>query len=457
MCSSQGGRVNVTVYRALDVPRTSDAPEAAFALVPGAPFLVDDDSLVVLEGPLLYLKKRFPQISLHRLRYYTKEVDHTLDAAAYDLAHFIQVAEEQVGDWNAVDDAFVLDYCNYLLDAISPRTHQPLKTETVFRRVGRALDYCSWRHSEGLAIKVQHYEVSWYRVELGLRGRHALSRYSETRGARTFGRKRKRQRDMEEFCYILDPSQWGHVQRDIGPLPSERTTEDSRPSRDRLACELSIASGMRADEVAQLTTYQILDLQVDPGTPRHRPIELYITKTKGLKARNVTVPAYLVLELQLYIRTERQDCIKAAQKYWLYGNVKSPKTLFLNGVSANRDAGKPVTADTLSSRFHESVIRCGFVRHVEAFDLDTDGPAKRTLELVVTLFVFHSLRHTYAVWLYWSEQTAGNSEPWKLLQSRLGHADVATTMRTYLRFTEVERRKVNEIVFGATRRRYGGD
>src|ERR1035441_1793883 len=39
----------------------------------------------------------------------------------------------------------------------------------------------------------------------------------------------------------------------LGPLPSERGADDPTPSRDRLAAELSVSTGLRVDEVAKLT------------------------------------------------------------------------------------------------------------------------------------------------------------------------------------------------------------
>jgi len=47
----------------------------------------------------------------------------------------------------------------------------------------------------------------------------------------------------------------------------------------------------------------------------------------------------------------------------------------------------------------------------------------------------HCLRHTCAMWTYIAEKRQGNSEPWKVVQARLGHAHLKTTTDTYLRAT----------------------
>jgi integrase/recombinase XerC len=447
----EGGlNVNITVYRALPLPRIDALPEAEFALVPGTPFLVDDDSLTVIEGALLYMKGRFPQISVPHRRKRLGRSKHTLDAAAYDLAHFIQMVEDRTADWGKVDDAFVLAYCEDLLNAVSARTGQPLEANTILRRASRGLDYCRWRSDYGLMVAVEHFDISWYRNELGLGNKpydDATPRDDDVESPLFSSRPLLDSARSPEPAFVLKQRQWESLKVDLGPLPSERNNCNIRPSRDRVACELSISSGMRVDEIAQLSIYQILDLRIDATIEDDEPQELYIQKTKGLRARYVNVPTYLIREAQQYIRTARQDAIAEAKKYWLREGAKPPSALFLNGKEAHKDAGRPVVADTLSRRFHESVIRCGYIRHVEA----------QAGVLIVAMFVFHCLRHTYAKWVYHAEKACGNSEPWKILQTRLGHVHLSTTMRTYMRFDESERRSVNAATFNEIRRRYRGD
>jgi hypothetical protein len=46
------------------------------------------------------------------------------------------------------------------------------------------------------------------------------------------------------------------------------------------------------------------------------------------------------------------------------------------------------------------------------------------------------LRHTFAIQFYLGQRKAGVAEPWKLLQARLGHANLSTTMDTYVRLVD---------------------
>jgi integrase/recombinase XerC len=69
---------------------------------------------------------------------------------------------------------------------------------------------------------------------------------------------------------------------------------------------------------------------------------------------------------------------------------------------------------------------------------------------------FHDLRHTFACWLYHAERKSGNSEPWKVVQARLGHKYLSTTMDTYLRVVDEYRFEVNSNVYKFLRRLASG-
>ena len=147
-----------------------------------------------------------------------------------------------------------------------------------------------------------------------------------------------------------------------GHSPSERGADDPTPSRDRLAAELSVSTGLRVDEVAKLTVFQILDLPV--GGDPERFTTMHVTKTKRLVERDVNVPNYLIPDLHAYIDGERKECIAVARRYWLKKKSDEPKVLFVNGVDARQNAGKPVGADTLSDAFRRAVIKAGLTEWV---------------------------------------------------------------------------------------------
>ena len=55
----------------------------------------------------------------------------------------------------------------------------------------------------------------------------------------------------------------------------------------------------------------------------------------------------------------------------------------------------------------------------------------------------HDLRHTYAVWTYHIRTSLGDNEPWKWIQSQLGHSTLDTTINTYLKHVSILDRRSN--------------
>jgi integrase len=66
-------------------------------------------------------------------------------------------------------------------------------------------------------------------------------------------------------------------------------------------------------------------------------------------------------------------------------------------------------------------------------------------------------RHTYALWTYHALIEQGTSEPWKIIQSLLGHAHLSTTLDTYLRVVNVERARTADGAYEVMRSVIGGN
>jgi integrase/recombinase XerC len=250
---------------------------------------------------------------------------------------------------------------------------------------------------------------------------------------------------------IWEEGLFGRICLSLGPLPSERSELDPRSSRDRLSSESSVGTGMRVDEVANVTVLQVLALPVDVD-PEGFTV-MHIKKTKGLVERDILWPNFVIPELHGYIDGERNECLAAARRYWLKNKKDEPVNLFLNREDAGRNAGRPATADTLSGAFSTAVVAAGIVEQVQKIDPDSGhvyySPCPR--------HSFHDLRHSFAVLTYHALVELGISEPWKIIQDLLGHRNLATTIETYLRVVNVEKARVADAMYRTIRKRIRGN
>ncbi|WOD16953.1 tyrosine-type recombinase/integrase [Paraburkholderia kirstenboschensis] len=438
--------MNPTVYRAAQL--SNEFPEAKYALPPSFPFIVDDDNLEVDRQALRYLDSTFRRARGSGLKVKRKRTSiHSVDAAAYDLVDFLRYLvrsreaerhdsiSKEGGTQESVPRAlhdFTIDevsaYRDELFARVSKQTHETLSDGTCTRRVNRALHYGDWLQRRGILFDFGTLPDD---DNILLPGD-----------------------DQNDVVRPLSEREWHRVRDVLGPLPSKRQHGvDERPTRNRLAAELALATGLRVDEVAKLTIHQIVDLRFDDTAPAHAEVKLRVTQTKRLVARNVYIPMYLVKELHLYIDGERREAMTEATRSWLADKQRQHTILFVNGSDARQHAGKAISADVLSNAFHTACIRAGLTSSVEKIDPVT---GEKYLTQLAS-HRFHDLRHTFAVWKYYSEKESGNSEPWKLIQALLGHKHLSTTMNTYLKVVPGERREVNRRTFYATRRRFNGN
>ena len=202
-------------------------------------------------------------------------------------------------------------------------------------------------------------------------------------------------------------------------------------------------TGMRVGEVAQLSASQGRDLVAQllllPEEERERSyVPMRITKTKRMVTRNVQVPAYLVSEIELYLDGERAESTKVGRAFAqkCSNSFREPSSLFLNQAANERFAGKQVTTDTLQADFRTACIAAALVETEQRYDPDDPSQVKL---VKVPAHSFHDTRHTFAVWKYHTEIANGNPEPWKLIQTLLGHKQLSVTQDIYLKVVDVER------------------
>lgn len=413
-------------------PEQMISMKSAHALPEGFCYLVDWDSQAVIEPVLLYLQFKFRSTGgSYRPNTQKACVDHLKDWWGH-LAHINKT-------WDQIDDEDVIQYRDVMLFGVSPKTHDKYDVKTIRRRIGSVLAFYDWAYRQN--IFDLELDQKQFRPNCQPTDSDALT-HTHGRGEIEVSTILPKDRSSpDDDVRPLSPKEVRMVMKQLGPLPSEQE-KDPRSCRNRLAAELALNSSLRVDEVASLEKYQILNLTPEPNMP-YGVCRLHITKTKGLVPRWIEIPNWLVAELHVYIDGERSDCIRMSHKYWCKRKADEAKALFVNTILAKSNVGRKVSAATLSREFSHAVINCGLMMRKPRINPETG----ESYMDVVPAHRFHDLRHTFAVWLYHSEKAAGNAEPWKQIQSLLGHKHLATTLNIYLRVVDSYERNVSDVIY----------
>jgi integrase len=234
----------------------------------------------------------------------------------------------------------------------------------------------------------------------------------------------------------------GQVLSKLGP---DAKSERVAPSTYRLAAEWPAITALRVEEVADLTIFDIFDLerQINPHDP-NRLLKFSLVG-KGDKPRVVPVPTRLVQWTLRYIKTTRAAIVDKLLNIHSAASRQMPTALFLNSLDANhRQVGRPTSKDAISRAFSAAVIAAGFVRIEQCVVHDDFGNPKMTSEgylwesKCVAMYTYHALRHTAAINYYTILKRMGYKNPWKELQLILGHEFISTTINIYGRFAPLE-------------------
>lgn len=246
-------------------------------------------------------------------------------------------------------------------------------------------------------------------------------------GARTVRRLSKRAFTEDQWTLIA--GQLGELHSDDNPWSFEM------PSMcPRLTCESALQMGPRVSEVL-ITREAVMSIPWDGDTTGHVPLTLY--GTKGNKVRNVALPKLLLASYRHYDATERASVLRMARERVGEAFVE-PNEFFLHGPSAGRWAGRPLSKQSLQRFFRDACVAAGLVHK-----LSVTLPNGEVIQVEVPKFTFHSLRHSFAIWMYFTRKfiLGIDQEPWEYISARLGHADIRVTLSTYLdvsRFLEPE-------------------
>lgn len=386
---------------------------------------------------------------------------NTQKAIAHDLAQWWRFVLVNNLEWDAISAEDVSEYGYLMAESVSPFTHRQYSTSTVSRRLASIQNFYSWAWQTGMLSEnpQEGCQDSISRFPIGPKS--ALLPHLGTASIVQRKRRGPRGRDPEDNPRPLKVNELRGVLNRLGPriFSSDGAVlpwNVGDPSkRNRLMAEIAYHTGMRVDEIASISTSDVLNqARKLSSTDKWQQFVLTV-RTKGRATRKVVVSSVVLRALVTYHDTERYEAILCAKKHNLdHLAFKEPTQLFVNGVCANfRDVGKPVSAETPSRAFTKAVLAEGLIIRSSGFKLDPESGDKlldsdgRPVTFLINLaaHTFHDLRHTFAVMFYKSEVLRGNSEPWEKLRQLLGHSIAETTRKIYLKYIDTEEAAISDI------------
>lgn len=384
----------------------------------GAPalFLEMKDCAVLFEAPTIFLAERYVRSS-------AQQSPHTWAKAAYGLKSWFEYLQAIAKDWHDADEQDRINYRDAYLSSISPKTGRLYGSAGVRDNITVIREFHQFCGTKNI-----------YSGDIGIT-RSVEQRTSIDHDFLAHIRSSRRLRNKDYALPKVRPGTKIHpmaaadlrsLLNHVGPQAAHRAS-DLRSARDRLICDFGWAVGLRLDEINRLTTLQFLHLVPDIAAPFIN-LPLTIHDGKGRKTRQVAVPAWLVIDALAYIEGERADSIRAGKTLG-----RSPPLKLLLAHRTSKRPGQPITNSAIQKMFRQACLSLGIVQTVQK---EVPLTGVRLLAQVPKHSV-HDLRHTYAVLTYHAERANGNAEPWKRIQAQLGHAQLQTTIDTYLSHVEI--------------------
>ena len=412
-------RYDVVIQRACNPRKLPQLPEGVPLLPEGALFLVSRVSGVPLEAPLhFFMETAFSSIGSKRLRVRPSTYKGIAEdlVALYDFLDERQLVDMEVRKTDM--DAYV----DSMTQNISPVTGERYSHRTVKRRVSTMRSFYKWAQSKG---------KTKYRFDVGEVNASSFKHHSTEKIAPDVLEPSSIAEDADVRAINVD--ELARLLEAAGPSGIE-SIDVSRPDTNyvrrettalRLKLECCLQAGLRRAEVTALL---VKNVEAVTKGASLSPLATYPVRTlrKGGQWKTVLIPGWLISSLAHYIGTERARLIAAATER--DPGLKDHGFLFIRSDRAG--PGLRLHAKSLNDAFRNLQKGIGVIKQVA---VSRNG--KQLLESRPKYGV-HSLRHTFAVHTYFARKAIGDAEPWKYLQSQLGHANVETTKRIYLRIVD---------------------
>lgn len=344
----------------------------------------------------------------------------TIDAYTSDLKDWFTYLEYFGIAWLDAVQQDVVAYATFMQLHVSPSTGQRYRLPTPKRRVSTVERFYKWCRTNLTSLKSS---VAGALVATNQDRVKAKSAESDRKAIR-----------------VMTRSDAHHLLHVVGPRPSQIASHNEGGNPQiafRLAFELGLNLGLRIAEVVGLTLTDIsqalgssLDV-TDPDIVRRIISQILDAQQfklpvrgKGCNNRKVGLPGHLMKEILIYISTVRTPTTP---------NSKGAQRLILH--DGGRRRGHAVSVRTLQRVIQNCCLQANLTRIEFRHKFDELGMVVPNVKnpLSVSAYSFHDLRHTFAVWTYYARKSEGESEPWLYIQKELGHADLATTLKTYLK------------------------
>lgn len=395
------------------------------------PYIIDDESGDICQVALLYMADKH----LTRNRLYNA---NTVGAYTSDLLDWMRFCARFTIPWNKATWADLGHYVDSM-DLVSPHHGQTFEQATVSRRLVPIQQLYQWA-AENLpdwcagapkGTLFNSADVAYFLDD----------RRKELRQRVDYGK------DLTENVSLpnaMQPSEVEAVLKAIGPPPTRLTGKETTnclgslvatheeheksaiTSVAHLGMDIACQAGLRVGEVVGLRM-KLFDKFCGTTILPARHYEVGPFRRKGGKLRTVKFHGVLLQKVLDYIEGERKSVMSGCRAD--HG--------FLLVHRDGRFQGLPIKKSTLQRRFSEACIAVGLTRHVSKVNpVNGDWTFTTTVVEIRAAFTFHDLRHTFAVWMYYARKADGDAEPWKYIQEQLGHEDVITTMKTYLKVTQ---------------------
>jgi integrase len=386
-------------------------------------FLVGDSHVSLFEEPTWFVFKKYVQ------RGSTPSVN-TWNAVAHDLKTWFQFLLAINVDWREATEAHRRTFADAYAQAVSSNGREYSEI-TINRRLSTVLAFYRFAQEQRWCSGMIGSDVELVeRRNLPIDG----DMLAHIRSSNWHLREKDPLLLKVGRSDVVRPMQVKELRKlcnHLGPNAADRRG-DMRRVRDRLIVDCAIYGGLRLNDVIQkLTTLKFLSLIVESGQELQE-FPIIIEKSKGKVTRQATLPGWLILDIQAYIDGERAESVKRGPK----GNKAIQ--LFL-GHANSKVAGRPISISAVQKMFELACRQCGiteivpWINHVTGEKQGKEMPKHS----------YHDLRHNCAVLTYHAEVNAGNLEPWKVVQVKLGHKSVKVTMDTYLAYVSIFGEKQN--------------